>query len=86
MAPEGSARQQSGTKNEQVDLAIIGAGIAGLYCALKYNGTKFKTITIYETSGTLGGRLCTRYFPEEHPEFDRVRTRANRARPAEASG
>ena len=47
MAPEGSARQQSGTKNEQVDLAIIGAGIAGLYCALKYNGTKFKTITIY---------------------------------------
>ena len=55
----------------EVDVAIIGGGIAGLYCALKYKGTGFQTLCIYEAYSKLGGRICTEHFGSgSKVEFD----------------
>lgn len=53
---------ESVTAPEETDVAIVGGGIAGLYCALKYRGTRFQSVQIYEASTTVGGRICTRQF------------------------
>lgn len=61
----------SSTEPKTVDIAIVGGGIAGLYCALKYNGSKYKTLALYEATGRLGGRISTEHFPMEgEAEFD----------------
>ncbi|WP_028055155.1 flavin monoamine oxidase family protein [Sinorhizobium medicae] len=58
-APAGKAADE---KPDEVDVAIVGGGIAGLYCALKYKGTRFQTLRVYEASSKAGGRICTEQF------------------------
>lgn len=53
-------------KTSEVDIAIIGAGISGLYCAYRLiNSPKFKgkKITIYERLNRTGGRLQSDLVP-----------------------
>ena len=77
------------TDNNQVDVAIIGAGISGLYCAYRMiNSDAFagKKIAIYERLNRTGGRLQSDLIPImedhkmptnglyfEHVQFDTVK-------------
>lgn len=59
------------TDNSNIDIAIIGAGISGLYCAyrlIKDNNYKNKKIVIYERLNRTGGRLQSDLIPimEDH--------------------
>jgi Fe-S oxidoreductase len=59
-------------KKEQ-RIAVVGAGISGLACALKFAINKYN-VTIYERSGTIGGALADLlpaelYIPEIEKQF-----------------
>src|SRR4051794_23163808 len=67
---QGSDSEKS--RASPIDIAIVGGGIAGLYCALqcgeKYNGKK--TVELFEMSDRFGGRIWTEFFPDQkHWEF-----------------
>src|SRR6266576_231812 len=73
----------------EVDVAIVGGGIAGLYCCLQlvkspwFKAGKKKTISLYEASRRLGGRIETwRVSPHE---FGGGKSSA-RAKPVDVSG
>lgn len=57
------------TESEQkVKIAIIGGGITGLYCALRYRGTG--EVVVFERMGQFGGRICSKaYGTGSQPEF-----------------
>jgi monoamine oxidase len=59
-ASSSSARQPAGLQGEAIDIAVVGAGIAGVYCAwrLKQENPNRK-IVIYEASDRIGGRLLS---------------------------
>jgi monoamine oxidase len=42
---------------EPIDVAIVGGGIAGLYCAYKYGGNR--KLHLFESTARLGGRIYT---------------------------
>ena len=67
MSEESKTQKTGRTLQEEIDLAIVGGGIAGLYCAFKYSGTHFKTIKVYEGSQWPGGRISTKYYPDVQP-------------------
>lgn len=46
-----------------VDIAIIGGGIAGLFCALRLKNSG-KSICLYEATDKLGGRIRTERYPD----------------------
>lgn len=50
---------------ETLDIAIVGAGIAGLYCAwrLLKAGVPPQRLCVYEASGRTGGRILTAAHP-----------------------
>ncbi|RVE82855.1 flavin monoamine oxidase family protein [Sinorhizobium meliloti] len=67
-APTGKGADET---RDEVDIAIVGGGIAGLYCALQYKGTQFRTLRVYEASSKAGGRICTEQVCEgSEVEFD----------------
>ena len=63
-------------KNSNIQIAIIGGGIAGLHCAYQLKKAGIKS-TVYEASGRVGGRILTHYnntmginiFPEFGGDF-----------------
>lgn len=59
------ARSKSTSKSpERIDIAIVGGGIAGLYCAWELEKSSKAAIRVYEGSDTLGGRILTRRYPD----------------------
>jgi monoamine oxidase len=46
--------------NEKIDIAIVGAGVSGLYCAWRLKQAHpERRIVVFEGSGTVGGRLLS---------------------------
>lgn len=67
----GAGKQKSKAPQE-VDIAIIGAGIAGLYCGYRLKDRN-KNFLIAEASGHIGGRIWSlRYLEGKEPSEDGV--------------
>jgi lysine 2-monooxygenase len=50
---------------QELDVAIIGGGVAGAYCGwrLTHSGAKGSTVGLFEYSDRIGGRLYTKHLP-----------------------
>lgn len=52
-------------RRAEVDVAVVGGGVAGTYCAwrLATSGTSARSIALFEASGRVGGRLWSEAVP-----------------------
>lgn len=47
-----------------VDVAIVGAGVSGAYCAYRLSQDTEKSVAVFEAGDRVGGRLWSHYWPE----------------------
>src|SRR5438552_19202845 len=86
-----SANHKSATPPEEVDVAVVGGGVAGLYCCLqlfnRYSSAgadhPLKTVALFEGSSRLGGRIESwRIDPKR---YDAMRSKSVPSSPGAAS-
>jgi monoamine oxidase len=53
--------------DQKLEVAIIGGGITGLYCALRCRGAG--KVAVFERMGEFGGRICSKTYGVDQPEF-----------------
>jgi protoporphyrinogen oxidase len=89
--PASSSSKVADLQPLEVDVAVVGGGIAGLYCCLqlfeRYSGSgaedAFKTVALFEGSGRLGGRIESwRIDPKR---YDGIRSKVVASSPAATS-
>lgn len=51
------AQSDSGGEREQIDIAVVGGGVAGTYCCWRLHGQNGRKATLFEMSDRIGGRL-----------------------------
>lgn len=61
VAAPAIARAQSST--EVLDVAVVGGGIAGVFCAMRLSETGNARIGLFEATDRIGGRLLSFHFP-----------------------
>lgn len=49
---------------EKIDIAVVGGGVAGLYSAMRLKTQTDKSVTVFEGSDRIGGRLLSMHFPD----------------------
>src|SRR5262245_8895281 len=91
MAPSEKPDHKAGTPPAEVDVAIVGGGVAGLYCCLqlfnRYSSAganePLKTVALFEGSSRLGGRIESwRIDPKR---YDPIRSKSVKSSPAATS-
>jgi len=55
---------ETDSDREQIDIAIVGGGVAGTYCAWRLHGQNARTAVLFEMSDRIGGRLLSVNMPE----------------------
>ena len=59
------AERDSGDDREQIDIAIVGAGVAGTYCGWRLQAAQNgRSAVLFEMSDRIGGRLLSVDMPE----------------------
>ena len=53
------AQSDSGGEREQIDIAVVGGGVAGTYCCWRLHGQNGRKATLFEMSDRIGGRLLS---------------------------
>jgi monoamine oxidase len=58
------AQSDSGGEREQIDIAVVGGGVAGTYCCWRLQGQNKREAVLFEMSDRIGGRLWSVDIPE----------------------
>ena len=62
------AQSDSDDDREQIDIAVVGAGVAGTYCCWRLQTAQTgRTAVLFEMSNRIGGRLWSVAIPEAFP-------------------